>query len=169
MATSTPELERITAQEKARTMKKYPVKKVNQVKKNLSKKTQCFISSSSETEEDNIDLTDESEYSFDSDPDSDFDSVASYCKDDYVVVRFLGKANIKYYVGIITEIENPIECEIKFLRRTGNCFAYPPIDDIASVLIDDIIEKLPKPKASGSSRRRETLSFNCDISSYNLQ
>ena len=31
---------------------------------------------------------------------------------------------LNYYVGIITEIENPIECEIKFLRRTGNCFAF---------------------------------------------
>lgn len=90
--------------------------------------------------------------------------------EDYLLVKFPLKSSIKYYVGKVIQVLNVNEYQIKFLRRKsqGYHFIYPVIDDIATIDRCDIVAKLPVPNSAKTARTSSLLSFNVDISMYNV-
>lgn len=62
----------------------------------------------------------------------------------FVVVKFSTNKNVKHYIGVILSIEQG-EIEIKFLRKSGQKFVFPPNDDICMVEREDIISIMQQP------------------------
>lgn len=73
---------------------------------------------------------------------------------EFVLVKFNTNKTVVHYVGRIVEASHSM-ATIKFMRLTKmqNTFLYPEIDDIASVPVDDIKTKLPKPKTFNKTKR----------------
>ena len=77
-------------------------------------------------------------------------------RESYVLVRYLTKSSIKYYVGIVADINNN-KYDVKFMRRTHDgSFTYPKNNDIdVDLSISNIARVLPEPIMT----RRETYFF----------
>jgi hypothetical protein len=73
---------------------------------------------------------------------------------DFVLVKFNTKKTVVHYVGQIEDI-SPTMATIKFMRlsKIKSTFFFPEVDDIASVLLDDIKTKLPVPKTCNKTKR----------------
>lgn len=64
----------------------------------------------------------------------------------FVLVKFDTKKTAYHYVGIIEDV-NQTMATVKFMRvsKLRNTFIFPDIEDVASVLLEDIKTKLPTP------------------------
>ncbi|CAF4946222.1 unnamed protein product [Pieris macdunnoughi] len=89
---------------------------------------------------------------------------------DWILVRFITKKSVKYYVGnIISVNENNIP-NVNFLRKIKNSrfmsFHYPDVEDISEIKhYDDIVMFLQKPNIS----RRGHVTFDENFKNYNIQ
>lgn len=92
---------------------------------------------------------------------------------DYVLVKFAGKKNIKYFVGkILSEISNDFEYDISYLRRRNksNKFVYPNVPEVASVLSQDIVMILPVPTLFGKTKRQnQCVQFEVNFGQLDVQ
>lgn len=90
--------------------------------------------------------------------------------DDYLLVKFPTKKDIKYYVGIVTGLDGD-EYEVKFLRRKESYgFHFPDLDDIATVLRIDVVSKLPQPSNfKATSRLSSFVKFDVNFGNLNVQ
>lgn len=114
----------------------------------------------------------------DSDKDSDISeeepgiNPTSFEVDDYALVKFSSKRSVFYYAGKVTKKHNELEFEVKFLRccsRNSKCFIFPDKDDVADVVIHDML-KLPKPtELRGTERVASKLSFKVNFSKYEIR
>lgn len=85
----------------------------------------------------------------------------------FVLVKFPTKKTVKYYVGKVIRLLANGEYEIRFLRRHGKQFVFPDVEDISSILLEDIELHLPDPYlAGGTARASNTFIFSIDLSSY---
>ncbi|KAK4886484.1 hypothetical protein RN001_002755 [Aquatica leii] len=87
----------------------------------------------------------------------------------FVLVKFPTKKTCKYYVGkVLKKISNQ-EYKINFLRKQGNAFVFPIVEDASIVLVKDIELHLPDPNLSGGTARTSTTyRFAIDMSLYNV-
>ncbi|CAG5041204.1 unnamed protein product [Parnassius apollo] len=140
------------------TGKKQIPKLPSELTSNRVKKRQM---SSSDSDIENVLLTDSSEGSFaedTSEEELDEDDVImvdrNFQKNDYVLVKFNVKKTVVHYVGQIEDISHTM-ATIKFMRlsKIRNTFFFPEVDDIACVLLDDIKTKLPEPKTCNKTKR----------------
>jgi hypothetical protein len=91
---------------------------------------------------------------------------------DFVLVKFLTKKSIVYYVGRVESKEDYMESfKILFMRKNekGN-FIFPQETDCSIIDQDDIIAKLHPPKmVGGTSRAQAYFSFDLEFSKYNVR
>lgn len=92
---------------------------------------------------------------------------------DFVLVQFLGKKSITYYIGQLLEFTENVEMKTKFLRRSSrkdmNCpsFSFPDNEDIFDHEKEDVT-RLPQPFHRGGTKRcSEKYVFPVDLSAYN--
>ena len=73
----------------------------------------------------------------------------------------------KYYIGqILKETEGQEKVEVKFLQHRGNHkFVWPEREDVDVVDTTHITLNLPEPQMD----RQDVLSFQIDLSHYNMQ
>ncbi|XP_074035914.1 uncharacterized protein [Leptinotarsa decemlineata] len=92
-------------------------------------------------------------------------------KNDFVLVKFPLKMTVSYYVGKVIESLNLNEFQIKYLRRkvSDYKFYHPLVDDISTVDRRDLVLKLPKPNSAKTARTSSLLTFNINLSSYNVK
>lgn len=66
---------------------------------------------------------------------------------DYIVVKFLGKKNVKHYVGVVLSSSGEFneEYSVKFMRKSGTKFIFSQQEDIADVEQNDIVCILDPP------------------------
>lgn len=126
----------------------------NRVKKKI-------LSSSSDSDVENVLLADSSEGSFVEETleeDLNEDDVImidrNFQINDFVLVIFHTKKTVVHYVGRIEDINHTM-ATIKFMRmsKIRNTFFFPDVDDIASVPKEDIKTKLPIPKTCNKTKR----------------
>lgn len=89
---------------------------------------------------------------------------------DFVLVKYNGPKSVKYFVGRVEDIDQN-HYEISFLKRSiGNTFTYPEVLEVDKVTTIDVEMMLPKPKASGSTKRScSVLIFpNVSFGKYNM-
>lgn len=80
--------------------------------------------------------------------------------EDYLLVRFVTKTRLLYYLGKVEEVCENKEYVVKFLRKIHHGFCFPRKDDISVVSREDIMIRLPKPSAgAGTSRMSSFLQF----------
>lgn len=93
------------------------------------------------------------------DPDSHSDSQDLSLKiNDYIIVKLLAKKAIKYFIGMIIDIDEEGVYFVKFLKETSTeKFIFPVIEDVGLVKVNDIVAKLPQPEVQ---RRGEGYTFN---------
>lgn len=84
-------------------------------------------------------------------------------ENDYVLVSFKTRKNVKYYVGRIMELVDN-EYLINYLKLQSNSlnFVYPTIQDTSLVSSSDIVASLPVP----TLKKRGHHEFNFDFSKY---
>ncbi|KAB0800104.1 hypothetical protein PPYR_07984 [Photinus pyralis] len=176
--TDTPEKEEI--EERSKRKVKFNLmegKKENNLKKIKSKhdsnrKTGICITKTAENESSSDSESFEPQDSSDSEfipelPEKDFDfSAENVDVDDFLVVKFCTKTTLVYYVGRV-EKELDEEYEMNFLRKKGNGFIFPLVQDISCIKKEDVVLKLPSPFKSGcSSRLFSVLYFDVDLTSF---
>ncbi|KAJ8890045.1 hypothetical protein PR048_009551 [Dryococelus australis] len=92
----------------------------------------------------------------------------SFEVDEYLLVKFSSKKSVSYYADKITKKRNEREFEVKFLRCCNKCFVFPEKDDIADVVIYNML-KLPKPtELSGTERVASKLAFKFNFPKYDI-
>lgn len=91
--------------------------------------------------------------------------------EDFVLVKFMGKSSSEiFYVGVIVQAYNFSDFGVKFLRKNGNYFVFPLIDDISQISRKDIFAIIPKPnEIAGTSRAASRFVFNTDFSKFNVR
>lgn len=98
--------------------------------------------------------------------------------DDHILVKFLGKSSVKYFVGRIQKIlADTDEIETKFMRRLPSknkrnfTFAFPKNNDICVHHINDVELRLPLPTPVGETARcRDQYKFICkELRDYTVQ
>ena len=65
----------------------------------------------------------------------------------YVVARICGKKSEKQYGGLVID-KTQNDLQLKFLKKSGNKFVFPEIDDIAYVDYSDVIKILLEPSVN---------------------
>lgn len=97
--------------------------------------------------------------------------VSNICLNDYVLVAFIKKKNVKYLVGLVTKEEDEDgDIEVSFLRRSTKMerkFITPLIPDIGTVPKQDIHAILPPPTGT-TARAKSGLIFNIDFGHIKL-
>lgn len=139
--------------------------------KNEGKKNKKKTVSSSDSESNESIILESDEVSDDfSDVDYSLTDNDELDKNDYVLVKFASKTTIVHYVGIVTEVLNLNEFEIKFLRRKqpGYKFYLPNVEDKSVVDRGDIVLKLPPPNSAKTVRTSSLITFSVNMSSYNV-
>lgn len=64
----------------------------------------------------------------------------------FVLVRLCGKRKIYHYIAqVLTINKDDYDLEVKYMRRHGEKFVFPEVEDIASISVDDVIIVLNKP------------------------
>ncbi|KAK4887300.1 hypothetical protein RN001_003571, partial [Aquatica leii] len=130
------------------------------------------VSSSEEDDMNLSDLTDSDDVDWCEEIDDivkDSQDLSDISAQSFVLVKFPTKKTCKYYVGkVLKKISNQ-EYEINFLRKQGNAFVFPTVEDANIVLLKDIELRLPDPNLSGgTARTRTTYRFAIDLSLYNV-
>ena len=91
---------------------------------------------------------------------------------DFVLVKFLTKKSVVYYVGRVESKEDDMQnFKIMYMRKNekGN-FTFPQETDCSIVDKDDIIAKLhPSTMVGGTSRAQAYFAFDLDFSHYNVR
>ncbi|KAK9692600.1 hypothetical protein QE152_g35052 [Popillia japonica] len=147
----------------------FPNNKIAKVTKKIIRKTST---SNSDTEESIVLEADEISDDF-----SDVENVHLITDDDqihqndFVLVKFPTKMTAVYYIGKVLKCLNLNEFQIKYLRRKtpGYKFYYPLVDDISAVDRSDLVSKLPAPNSAKTARTSCLLTFNVNLSSYNVK
>jgi hypothetical protein len=169
--TDTPEKEEIERQTNKRKQKKMQKTKTKPQKK---RKFQIHESTDEETSisvhdtsDDSIDNVHENIQEIDWKKDK-----PNIGLNDFVLVKFLTKKSIVYYVGRVESKEDYMESfKILFMRKNekGN-FIFPQETDCSIIDQDDIIAKLHPPKmVGGTSRAQAYFSFDLEFSKYNVR
>lgn len=103
---------------------------------------------SSDDEIENVSVSDETVVELEEDFDEDDVIVLdrNFQINNFVLVKFDTKKTVYHYVGIIEDV-NQTMATVKFMRvsKLRNTFIFPDIEDVASVLLEDIKTKLPTP------------------------
>lgn len=91
-------------------------------------------------------------------------------KSSFVLVKLAGKKTVKYYVAEIVNVQGTY-FTIKYLKKVTNHMKFFREDDNEyEIEIDDIEMKLPNPiMGGGSVRQRQYLTFNVNLSKYNVE
>lgn len=180
--TNTPVLEKLEEGEKLKEARKSGLTKNLGVKRNLAEslkpstkpqKKRKLSESSSSNDESIEHLTDSEDIDIFAQSEEEdnllMNDLSTITEDSFVLVKFLTKKTVKYYVGrILNKLDNE-EFNITFLRRHGSNFIYPNVPDISTVPAHDIILHLMQPeKLGGTSRTANLFSFPVDLSSYNV-
>ncbi|KAF2886070.1 hypothetical protein ILUMI_20103 [Ignelater luminosus] len=165
--TDTPIRNELTEIENAKIAKK----RKQSVKRNLSKSTKEKKVDFSDTSSNSASVYELPEFG-NSDNDMSTESEeAKTCEElkvnGFVLVRFATKKQVKYYVRQVKKI---LQDElIIFLRRKKHKFAYPAVEDVATVDKDDIVLVLLKPlNTGGTARINSHLKFPIDFVAYNV-
>lgn len=155
VATSTPELKRIQAEETAR-----HGKKAKKVKKSL------FLNPDSDSDMD-IDVSTAVFSSSSSDSDGEpgdddslkLQNVGNVCIDDFVLCEFLGKARTCYYVGKVVEnVDSDGDIAVQFYKRQANSISFVvSSEDVALFPLNLVRAILPAPKPQGTTSRTQVL------------
>ncbi|KAK0053704.1 leucine-rich repeat-containing protein let-4 [Biomphalaria pfeifferi] len=130
-------------------------------KKELTSKRRNIMTANSDTDET------ESQFSVDDETDNNpsemeeeetssiqLGQISNICLNDYVLVAFIKKKNVKYLVGLVTKEEDEDgNIEVSFLRRSTKMerkFIAPVVPDIGTVPKQDIHQqaKVPLPEQS---------------------
>lgn len=137
--------------------------------------------------EEEVETTDEDDYSVHSDEDSDeqhdenvisleslkpmetFPSV-----DEFVLVEFKAKERRVYYVAKVLSVSvDDFEVEVSFFRKSNkmmNTFHLPNVPDISKVSLSDIKMVLPQATLCGNTKRQQSFyKFNLDFSEIDLR
>lgn len=96
--------------------------------------------------------------------------IADVVENSFVLVKFATKKTLKYYIGQVVEIHSgQFEVTVNFLRKQGNNFIFPTIEDQSTIDFDNIVLHLPSPvQGGGTARANSLLRFNIDLQSYNI-
>lgn len=87
--------------------------------------------------------------------------------EDFVLVRC--DAN-SFYVGQVVRVVDSNDFDIKFMRKNGNYFVYPLIEDISQILRSEIYAILPKPThMPGTSRMSARYHINQNLNHLNIR
>ncbi|KAK4876288.1 hypothetical protein RN001_012710 [Aquatica leii] len=101
--------------------------------------------------------------------DSEQDQVLSIQNGDFVLAYFFGKKKNYKYVCLVTEILDD-EAEVTCLRKLRNASEYRLDEsDKCSILLSDIIEKLPQPKLLPHGNFKKYVFPQSDTKYYNNQ
>lgn len=183
--TNTPVIERLEEEEKMKEARKSSLHKQPGVKRKIANPLMCAPKTdrkqakSKEWEESTSDSAPDIEMS-DYDDEDLLSEQEKECKitgkdaaiaiNSYILVKFVTKKTIKYYVGRVTEImKNTNEVNVTFLRRHGNNFTYPDVSDAAIVPEDDVVLHLGQPdNVGGTNRTAHLFSFSINLSMYNV-
>ncbi|XP_022834564.1 uncharacterized protein LOC111362220 [Spodoptera litura] len=181
--TDTPEKNRIEDLKKIKEMKRLEKERksrAREIKKALSllneDKTKEIETSSSDSE--TISLRESSASPFDELEENEEEDVRVELVDPenvkdgaYVLVKFEKKKSVIYYVGQIIKHYSLTEVMVSFLRKKPGSsmkFVFPDVKDEGSVDLSDIVLILPDPKSAKTARTASILSFNKDLSFYNV-
>lgn len=176
--TATPEITRLEEEEKLKKIKLKP--KMKAVKKDISKemaggykKTKKRDLSESSDSDANVVLADSDDdvsYFEVEQPDPVILNIADVAEDSFVLVKFATKKTLKYYVGKVVEIHTgQFEVTVNFLRKHGNNYIFPTVEDQSTIDFDNIVLHLPSPvQAGGTARANSLYRFNIDLQSYNI-
>lgn len=89
---------------------------------------------------------------------------------DYLLVKFPTKKRTLYYIGKVKSCNNNYSYVLNFMRKYGNGFRFPDLEDISTVFREDIVSKLLNPvTAPGTSRTGSLLNFHVHFNNYNVQ
>ena len=66
----------------------------------------------------------------------------------FVLVNIIFMKTTKHYVACIISPYDDDNVNVKYLRVKGNCFHYPPNDDLDTININKIDKVLPPPEIS---------------------
>lgn len=81
--------------------------------------------------------------------------------DDFIIVKFPQKKYDIHFVGQIIKLTSQNEMEVKFLRKIGEKFSFPLMEDVSLVLREDIVACLQPPKIiKGTTRISSRYTFN---------
>lgn len=192
--TDTPEKNRIEELEKIKEMKRLEKErksKAREIKRALSLLNEDYVKSSkpkrNKTKEIEILCSDsETDFSLRESSTSPFDELEENeeevhketldpenVKDGaFVLVKFEKKRSVIYYVGQIIKHFSLTEVFVSFLRKKPGSsmnFVFPDVKDEGSVDVSDVVLILPDPKSAKTARTAKILSFNKDLSLYNVQ
>lgn len=106
----------------------------------------------------------EQEASLDQDVDNNIPISQNISIGSYVLVKFPTKKTFTYYVGLVIHLCSIAGWKIRFLRKKGNSFVWPHVNDESYVLEEDICTVLPTPVDC----RRGRLIFKFDFKSYKV-
>ncbi|XP_074037775.1 uncharacterized protein [Leptinotarsa decemlineata] len=145
---------------------------LKQKRKNITKQVVNNEETSSESE--TFSIHDDSDGPFSEENiESESDDEVEYKNlslNDYVLVKFYTKKTVVHYVGLIKEKIGYSTLEVQFLRKKGQQFHFPLIDDTSIVEIGDIVRKLQPPSnANGTERTSSLLYFKFNHSQYNIR
>lgn len=177
--TATPEINRLEEEEKLKKIKLKP--KAKAVKKDIckeaagrykkTKKRDLSESSDSDTNVVLADSDDDVSYFELEQLDPVILDIADVVENSFVLVKFATKKTLKYYIGQVVEIHSgQFEVTVNFLRKQGNNFIFPTIEDQSTIDFDNIVLHLPSPvQGGGTARANSLLRFNIDLQSYNIR
>lgn len=192
--TDTPEKNRIEELEKIKEMKRLEKErksKAREIKRALSLLNEDYVKSSkpkrNKTKEIEIICSDsETDISLRESSASPFDVLEENEEEDdhevpvdpenvkdgaFVLVKFEKKKSVIYYVGQIIKHYSLTEVMVSFLRKKPGSsmnFVFPDVKDEGSVDLSDVVLILPDPKSAKTARTANILSFNKDLSFYNV-
>lgn len=155
----------------------FRTQKVNSKISQKRKKTDTSESSHSENEAETAQNLSDSDFMSDIDENENLQLLDTDCinQDDFVLVKFPTKRDVKHYVGVVLNTEGKNlsldEYEVKFLRKKKTYgFCFPFVDDIATVLRSDMVAKLPPPtKINATSRLSSFIKFDVNFANFNIQ
>lgn len=88
---------------------------------------------------------------------------------DFVLVKFETVQSI-YYVGKIVKIYDSNDFDVIFLRKNGEVFVYPLIEDKSQISRHDITAIIPNPRElAGTLRMGSRYRFDVDLSHFNIR
>jgi hypothetical protein len=171
--TDTPEKRRLEEEQKGHPKN---AKKKKGKAKAVKPDRRRAVPDSSDSEEDDtvVPLDTDSESGEDESQPDDITEEQLINVNDFVLVRYkMERRREQFYAAIVEAVDEEngsIHCN--FLRKKssdGWSFVYPTVADKDTVKKDDIVLKLGKPRSTMSSARAlETISFEVDISKYNI-
>lgn len=163
--TDTPEKQALQEEENSRAFRKLPKKKGKRLNFSTTKPLDDDIDSSDKSE--TMSLHDESDSSMEENADLQTLTLDDISEDDFILIKLCGKKTILHYVArVLSKTKNNIQ--VQYLKKKDNVslFYYNEKPDIYFIDLEDILMKLPKPRALGTARTQGLLSFDVNLSQY---